>query len=116
MDLQEQLEYIGKHDPESLERLRRLLDRKQFLKDGNVYGERFTDRQFDLVFSPLVLASHERARILEALAEGDATVPALAGRLDMQSSRVFDHLKELMKRNLVDIVGFEDRHPVYRKR
>jgi hypothetical protein len=115
MDLQERLDYIGTYDPDSRERLRRLLDRKQFLADGNVYGERFTDRQFELVFSPLVTASYERAQILEALAGGDATVPVLADKLAMDASRIFDHMKELMKRNIVNVAGFDERHPIYRK-
>ena len=39
MNVEEQLEYIRKYDPEGAEKLKRLLDRKQALKEGNVYGD-----------------------------------------------------------------------------
>jgi hypothetical protein len=43
-DVVDKLTFIGTHDPEGAERLKRLLDRKDTLNTGNVYGERFTDR------------------------------------------------------------------------
>ncbi len=116
METEEKLEFIKQHDPESMERLKRLLERKTFLMDQNVYGERFTERQFDLVFAPLLAASYERARVLDALSGGDKTVYQIATALSLDAARVFDHLKELMRRNLVEIVQFEERHPVFRKR
>lgn len=116
METEEKLQFIMEHDPESTERLKRLLERKTFLMDGNVYGERFTERQFDLVFAPLLAASYEGARLLDALSEGEKTVHQLAGTLSLDPARVFDHLKELMRRNLVDIVRFDERNPVFRKR
>ncbi len=116
MELDERLEFIKAHDPEGMEKLKRLLDRKPYLMDKNVYGETFTERQFDLVFDPLLRAGLERARILEALSQKDAAVPALAQKLSLEESRTFDYIKDLLKRNLVEIVGFEDRHPVYKKK
>ena len=41
-------------DPERGERLSRSIERKSLLLDKNVYGERFTERQFDIVFDPLL--------------------------------------------------------------
>ena len=61
------LDFIKAQDPEGGERLKRLLERRSFLLDRNVYGERFTERQFDLVFDPLLRSAYEKARILEAL-------------------------------------------------
>ena len=45
-----------------IERLKRLLDRKSLLLDKNIYGERFTERQFDLVFDPLLRSAYEGRR------------------------------------------------------
>ncbi len=116
MEIEEKLEYIKSIDPEGSERLRRLLERKSFLLDKNVYGERFTDRQFDLVFDPLLTSAYEKARILELLTGQDQTVSALATGLSMDKARVFDHLKDLLKKNMVEIAGYAERHPVFRKR
>ncbi len=116
METEEKLEFIKQHDPESVDRLKRLLDRKTFLLDRNAYGERFTERQLDLVFAPLLTASFERAQVLDVLRAGDRTVHQIANALSLDKARVFDHLKELMRRNLVEIVQFEERNPVFRKR
>ena len=116
MELEERLEFIKAYDPEGMDKLKRLLDRKSYLMDKNVYGETFTERQFNLVFDPLLRSGIDRARILKALSEKDDTVPALARKLSLEQSRTFDYIKDLLKRNLIEIVGFEERHPVYRKR
>jgi DNA-binding MarR family transcriptional regulator len=116
METEEKLEFIKSVDPEGSDRLKRLLDRKSFLLDRNVYGERFTERQFSLVFDPLLTSAYEKARILEVLREKDSTVADLAGRLSMDKARVFDHLKDLMKKNMVEVATFVERHPVFRKR
>ncbi len=116
MELEEKLEFIRAYDPEGMEKLKRLLDRKSYLTDKNVYGETFTERQFNLVFDPLLRAGFDRARILKALSEKEDTVPGLAEKVSLEQSRTFDYMKDLLKRNLVEIIGFEERHPVYRKR
>ena len=116
METEEKLQYIKSVDPEGSERLRRLLDRKSFLMDRNVYGEQFTERQFDLVFDPLLASAYEKARILELLGEKETTVAVLAGRLSMDKARIFDHLKDLLKKNMVEVAGYEERHPVFRKK
>ncbi|HOE17654.1 MAG TPA: winged helix-turn-helix domain-containing protein [Syntrophorhabdaceae bacterium] len=115
-EVTEKLAYIGTHDPEGAERLKRLLDRKDALGAGNVYGERFTDRQFSLVFEPLLAAAFGRARILEALAEQGETVSVLSERLGMEKKRVFDHLKELVRKNLVETAGHRDREAIFRRK
>ena len=116
MELEERLDFIKSYDPEGMEKLKRLLDKKAYLMDKNVYGETFTERQFNLIFDPLLNSGFDRARILKALSEKDATVPAIAQALSLDQSKTFDYMKDLLKRNLVEIVGFEERHPVYRKR
>jgi len=116
MENEEKLQFITSIDPEGAERLKRLMERKSFLLDKNVYGERFTERQFNLVFDPLLTSAFEKAQILDLLGEENKTVAMLAERLSMDKARVFDHLKDLLKKNMVEIAGFQERHPVFRKR
>ncbi len=116
METQETLDFIKAQDPEGGERLKRLLERKSFLLDRNIYGERFTERQFNLVFDPLLRSAYEKARILELLSVKDEKVASLAAQLSMEKSRVFAHLLDLVKRNAVEIVGYDERHPVFKKR
>jgi len=116
MNVEETLDFIKTQDPEGMEKIKRLLDRKGFLLEKNVYGETFTERQFNLVFDPLLRNGYDRARVLQALSEKDNTVPGLAAKLSMEEWRMFDYIKDLLKRNMVEIAGSDNRHPVYRKR
>ncbi len=116
MELQEKLDFIRSHDPDGAERLKRLIDKKSYLMDKNVYGECFTERQFNLVFDPLLNAAFERARVLQAIGDGRATVPALSRKLGMEAFKVFEHIKDLLKKNQVEIAGQEGRDPLYRRK
>lgn len=112
----EKITFIRTHDPEGAARLERLTGKKDALKEGNVYGERFTDRQFSLVFNPLLDTAFERARILEALSQDADTIPGLSGKLGIEKDRVFTHIKEIMRKNLIEITGHEERNAVFRRK
>jgi DNA-binding MarR family transcriptional regulator len=114
METDEKLQFIKTHDPDGAARLERLIGKKDALKEGNVYGERFTDRQFSLVFNPLLDTTFERARILEVLSQNAGTVPGLSEKLGIGKDRVFTHIKEMMRKNLVEIAGHEGRDPLFR--
>jgi hypothetical protein len=116
MEMIEKLEFVGRHDPEGAAKLSRLLGRIDALKEGNVYGERFTERQFFLVFGPLLEASYERARLLEALSEKENTVGGLSEKLGMKPDIVFGHMKDLVKKNQVEIAGHEGRDALFRRK
>jgi hypothetical protein len=115
-EMTEKLAFIRTHDPDGAERLKRLLDRKDTLSAGNVYGERFTDRQFSLVFEPLLAAAFERAKILEVLLEQGETIPVLSTKLSMEQKKIFNHLKELIRKNLVEMAGNRDRDAIFRRK
>ena len=115
MDIEKKLDYIKTHYPEGAEKLIRLLSKKDALKAGNVYGEKMTDRQFSLVFSPLLEAAFERACILEVLTGDDSTIVKISAATGMKPQQVFDHMKDLLKRNTVEIGSHEGRDAVFRK-
>ena len=112
----EKIEFIRTFDPEGAAKLERLLNKKDALKEGNVYKEKFTDRQFFLVFSPLLETSFERARVLEALSRAEDTVYGLSDTLNVGKERIFNHMKELMRKNLVEIAGHEGRDAIFRRK
>ena len=112
----EMLAYVRTQDPQGAERLEKLLKRKEALMTGNAYGERLTGRQFSLVFDPLLARAVDRSRILENLAPGARTVPALARELGIAEDAVFNHVKELLRRDLVEIAGYENRDALYRRK
>ena len=55
-------------------------------------------------------------RILENLGRSPASVPELARGLDLAPNIVFDHIKELARRDRVEIAGYDDRDALYRRK
>ena len=110
------IEFVRTQDPDGADKLENLLKKKDALMAGNVYGERFTARQFSLVFDPLLKRAVERCRILENLGRSPASVPQLARGLDLAPNIVFDHIKELARRDRVEIAGYDDRDALYRRK
>jgi hypothetical protein len=114
LDTEQKLAYIRTFDPEAAERLHKLLERREKLTSENIYGERFTERQFSLVVEPLIASGMERSRVLESLLSNDGSVRGLSEQLRIPQDQVFRHIKELLRRNLVHIVRFVDREPLFR--
>ena len=113
---QRMLALVKAEDPDGAEKLEKRLGRKGELMTGNTYGECFTERQFSLVFDPLLERAVERSRILENLRRRTASVPALAADLGIEAQVVFEHMKELARRDLVEIAGYESRDALYRRK
>jgi hypothetical protein len=117
MDVTEKISFIKTFDPDGAARLERLLGKEETLKTtGNVYKERFTERQFSLVFDPLIDSVFERARVLEILSKGNDTIPGIAIKLGIRKDRVFNHAKDLMRKNLIEIASHEGRDAQFRKK
>ncbi len=117
MELTEKIDFIRTFDPDGAARLERLLGKEETLTTtGNVYKERFTGRQFFLVFNPLIDSVFERARVLEVLSKGNDTIPGIAEKLGVTKDRVFSQIKDLMRKNLIEIASHEGRNAQFRKK
>ena len=117
MDVTEKINFIKTFDPDGAARLERLLGKEETLTTtGNIYRERFTGRQFSLVFNPLIDSVFERARVLEVLSKGNDTIPGIAARLGVEKDKVFTQIKDLMRKNLVEIASHEGRDALFRKK
>jgi hypothetical protein len=116
-ELTQKINFIRTFDPDGAARLERLLEKEATLESkGNVYGEKFTKRQFSLVCNPLIDAVFERARMLEVLSKGTDTIPGIAAKLSLGKGRVFTHIKDLMRKNLIEIASHESGDALFRKK
>ncbi len=117
MDREQKLTLIKTQDPDSAARLERLLGKREMLEgEGNIYGEKFTGRQFSLIFDPLIDAALERAQVLEVLSKGDDTIPGISSTLGLRKDRIFTHIKELLRKNLIEIANHEGSDAIFRKK
>ncbi len=114
--MEDQVAFIEKWDPFSAKKLRALLEKKPALiEEANVYGERYTNRQFQISLDQILRREMTRSRICECLAEQEKPVRVIARELDMPPDVVLKHIVELRRRSLVVVDHIEDRKiPYYR--
>jgi len=109
-----QLAEIRTADPELADKLAMLVEKRDALcTKGNVYGERYSERQIELSMGHVMETEVLRARILNSLKGAPKSVPDLAQRLGLESSVVLTHLVELRRRNRIVQHHIEERTPYY---
>jgi F420-non-reducing hydrogenase iron-sulfur subunit len=88
--------------------------KEELIIAGNIYGETFTQRQFDLVLDPVIEQEYKRARILR-LARDGARVRDIAEKSKIDEGDVMAHITALRKEGkiLLEEIG-EDGHPIFR--
>ena len=114
--MEEKIAFIEKWDAFSAKKIRALLEKKPIMvEEMNVYGEIYTERQFQIALDAILTREVARSRICEALSTGVKPVRTLAEELGMTPSEVLRHLVELRRRNLVFVDHIEDgKTPYYR--
>ena len=111
---EEMLAAIEKQRPDMGEKLRNLLGRESFLKDKNVYGELYAQRQVDICYDAIFRDEYIRCRILEVLRDEARSVPQIAEMLGKAPGEILWEVVELRRKNLVSIDKIDERTPLYR--
>ena len=111
---EEMLAVIEKQRPDMGEKLRNLLGRESFLKDKNVYGELYAQRQVDICYDAIFRDEYIRCRILEVLRDEARSVPQIAEVLGKSPGEILWEVVELRRKNLVNIDKLDERTPLYR--
>jgi hypothetical protein len=111
---EEMLAVIEKQRPDMGEKLRNLLGRESFLKDKNVYGELYAQRQVDICYDAIFRDEYIRCRILEVLQDEAKSVPQIAELLGKSPREILWEVVELRRKNLVNIDKLDERTPLYR--
>ena len=111
---EEMLVYIEQHLPDIGQKLRRLKEKEPFLKQKNVYGEPYSDRQIDICCDALFQTEYLRCRILDSTSQAVRSVKEIAGILGEKPNDVLREVVELRRRNLLILEIIKDRTPFYR--
>lgn len=88
--------------------------RTEFLTDGNVYGEVFTEHEINRLFEEVVLDECIIQEILLRTMEKPHTVHALSERLALPKYKVLRHLADMRRMGLVSTAGFDNNSPLWR--
>jgi coenzyme F420-reducing hydrogenase delta subunit len=87
-----------------------------FLKEGNKYGEVFTEHEINRTLSGIIIDEMATYAILSALQRMPATVKDLAQNLDLPAPYALKYVLALKRRGFVELKGVKDQSPIYKCR
>ena len=87
--------------------------RTPFLDSGNMYGEVFTEHEFNRAIDMIIVEEFEVQEILAKLTEGAQSVKDLAKTLAIPVERVFRYVTALKRKEMVKLEKVSDRTPIY---
>lgn len=87
--------------------------RTPFLESGNMYGEIFTEHEFNRAIDMIIVEETEVQEILGRLEEGAQSVKDLAENLAIPSERVFRYVTALVRKEMIRLEKVEQRTPFY---
>ena len=113
---EEILKELETFDRSWAEKLKRLLEKKAVLtREGNQYGEIYTERQWDLALTPIFNKERIRVEIMKFLKERGrpSSVKEISEATGIPGKVVLFNLVELRKRKVVDMVKIDGTTPLY---
>ena len=87
--------------------------RTPFLEEGNVYGEIFTEHEFNRAIDMIIVEEAEVQEILAKLKEGVQSVKDLAKALAIPTERVFRYITALKRKDMVALKRVSERTPIF---
>jgi len=95
-------------------RLRALVAKEvKLLEDGNVYGEKKTQDEFDKIIGDAVETEYERSEIYLLVKNKPLSVKEMSQRLGLDPQRVLRHLVAMRREGVVTIDRVEGTSPLY---
>jgi F420-non-reducing hydrogenase iron-sulfur subunit len=88
--------------------------RTPFLESGNMYGEIFTNHEFNRAIDMIIVEETEVQAILNQLKDGAKSVGGLAEDLAIPSERVFQYVTALLRKEMIQLDNVAERTPLYR--
>ncbi len=87
--------------------------RTPFLETGNMYGEIFTEHEFNRAVDMIIVEETEVQEILAKLKEGSQSVKDLAEALSIPSERVFRNITALKRKGIIKLEEISGRTPIF---
>jgi F420-non-reducing hydrogenase iron-sulfur subunit len=87
--------------------------RTPFIESGNIYGEIFTEHEFNRAVDMIIVEETEVQEILGRLKEGAQSVKDLAKALAIPSERVFRYVTALKRKGMVTLKNISGRTPIF---
>ena len=85
----------------------------EFAKEGNAYGEIFTNHELNRLSHGLMIEDLQAHEILQLLENASLSVKEIAQRLELSPAQVLNHIVALRRRILVDLKEVKQGSPHY---
>ena len=96
-------------------RLRTLIGKeRELIEEGNVYGEKKSEAEFDALMDEVVNTEFIRHLILGAVKDEPLSVKEVSKVLRFPSEIILKHVLKLKQKGALVMTGIEGRSPVYR--
>jgi len=87
--------------------------RTPFLESGNMYGEIFTEHEFNRAIDMIIIEETDTQEILFKLGQGARSVKDLASELSIPTERVFRYVTALKRKGMVALEKVSGRTPIF---
>jgi biotin operon repressor len=87
--------------------------RTPFLESGNMYGEIFTEHEFNRAIDMIIIEETDTQEILFKLGQGAHSVKDLASELSIPTERVFRYVTALKRKGMVALEKVSGRTPIF---
>lgn len=87
--------------------------RTEFSKEGNAYGEIFTQHELNRLLQGLITEDFQVHEILQLLENESLSVKEIAQRLRLSPAVVLKHITALCRKNFVDLKEVKEGSPHY---
>ncbi len=87
--------------------------RLEFLENGNIYGEKFTQHEIHRLFEEIVMDELTIQEIKLRINQKPLSVKSLASELNLPPQRVLRQLVDMRKMGLVKITNIENNSPLW---
>ena len=96
-------------------RVRILLGKeRELVEEGNVYGEKATQEDFDKLMKEILDDEHVREKILQIAKEKPISVKEISKKMKMPSDKIGRHVMWLRHKGKIALHGIRERSPLYK--
>jgi len=85
----------------------------EFRKDGNKYGEVFTDQEIKRMVDGVVIEEIDLCQILLLLEQENLSVKEISQRLGISSPKIMEQMLGLRRKEIIKIAEIRGRSPLY---
>jgi F420-non-reducing hydrogenase iron-sulfur subunit len=87
---------------------------EKLVTEGNVYGEKYTEEEFDIIMNEALDREYVRNKIRLMVSENPQSVKEISTKINIEPKNVLEHIVVLRQRGWIDLDEIRDHTPIYK--